>query len=860
MNSIEIRKKFLQFFKDNGHAIVPSSPLIPADDPTLLFANAGMNQFKDAFLGKEKRAYKCAASVQKCVRAGGKHNDLDEVGFTDRHLTFFEMLGNFSFGAYFKEEAIEFAWNFLTKELQIAPEKLSVTVHTSDDDTEQIWHEKIGLPMEKIARLGDEDNFWQMGDIGPCGPCSEIFYDRGPEFEDVTKGGKTTTRFIEIWNNVFMQYNRQADGTLCELEQKGVDTGMGLERLCMVLGSCHLFEIDQFIPLIQFLEKKTHVKYDECQEHEKAAFNVLCDHVRSACMIIADGGYPSNDGRGYVLRKIIRRAALFAQRLSQEMPKLFCDLVPEFISQMGEIYPELKTSAILITDTITQEVERFGDNLVRGRRIFNSYISENRRVGIDELSGKQAFKLYDTYGFPLELTKVLSFDENVGVDAEGFELEMARQRSQSVDGGGEVEELGVPDDICTQFVGYDVLHGSGVITWTKHIDDALWVVVDSTPFYAESGGQVSDTGKVIIDDDTFEVLEVKKIHVGIAGDAILLRLPENVQIKVGKTIKMVVNEKSRVSSEKNHTATHLLQAALTAVLGNQIKQAGSFVSHKFLRFDFTHHKALSHDEIHTVETLVNEWIGKAVVTRIFETTLDNAREKGAISFFGEKYNPENVRVVQVPTISTELCGGTHVSNIGKIGCFKIVSEDALGVGVRRLTAVTGPESVKMFQDRFDSIKALCSTFSVQADGVLKAVEKEQDHIQVLRMQIKQFKKEVLKFQIPRWKEGMEEVGGTPFLHLEFDEVDMDVMRIICNDVTAAKPTSFVFIVSKESGSKIRFMACAGKQCSRLSALNELSAILREKGLKGGGKGGLIQGGGRYGSSKDIIRLVCKWLG
>jgi alanyl-tRNA synthetase len=859
MNSREIRKKFLGFFKNNGHEVVDSSPLIPAQDPTILFANAGMNQFKDIFLGKEKRSYDCATTSQKCVRAGGKHNDLENVGFSDRHLTFFEMLGNFSFGAFFKEEAIAFAWKFLTEDLGIPAEKLSITVHDSDDESEKIWIEKIGVPKSRITRMGDEDNFWQMGDVGPCGPCTEIFYDRGIEYEDKVVNGRDLARFPEIWNLVFMQYNRQPDGELKPLTQKGVDTGMGLERISMVMqNGKSVFDTDIFADLKIFLEKETGICYKDSSDEVQSAFNVLCDHVRSSSLIIADGGFPANDGRGYVLRKIIRRAALFAQKISKNgKSNLFAELVPIFIKNNSDIFPELKTNVKLIESTISDEVERFAENLDRGRKIFESFVSENRESGVKELSGSQTFRLYDTYGFPLELTNVLAAEEGFSVDSDGFEVEMEQQRSQSCKKESMACSVELPEDVKTKFVGYEKTSCKGVVNWVCQNDAGFTLVsTNESPFYVESGGQVSDEGFFNVGESRCSVLDVSKVVTSPGNFSILHKIERCQTISVGDSVELIVNENVRRNTAKNHTGTHLLQSALVAILGSHVKQAGSLVNKDFLRFDFSHHKAVSSEEIKQVEELVNSWVQQAVETDIENTTLEKAREKGAIAFFGEKYNPEDVRVVQVKEISTELCGGTHLKNIGEIGFFKIVAEEALGVGVRRVFALTGSKGIEAAQERFETVRSLGEEFSVQPNEVLQAVAKERERVASLRKEVKALKKELLKIQIPEWREQMETVGLVSFLSLTLEDADVDVMRNICNDLTGANANSFVFIISKDvDEDKVKFMACFGKEAVSKLDIKELATLLKELGLRGGGKETILQGGGVVSDLKAVKRAV-----
>ncbi len=688
LQSIDIRKKFFDFFERLGHAKVPSSSLIPAQDPTLLFANAGMNQFKDVFLGKEKRSYTKAVSIQKCIRAGGKHNDLENVGFTQRHLTFFEMMGNFSFGDYFKKEAIQYAWDFLTKEMGIAQEKLYVTVYKNDQEAYDIWHNIVGLPKEKISKLSEADNFWQMGDTGPCGPCTEIYADRGLEFgckKPDCAPGCSCDRFMEIWNNVFMQFDRQPDGTDVPLKQTGVDTGMGLERLCVIVqNKPSVFETDLFYGLIEKIEELTGHKYETSSTEIKAAFRVLVDHVRSSSFAIADGCSPSNEGRGYVLRKIIRRAALFAQKLSEK--NIFPELSQKLVDMMGYIYPELVTNKNMIKNLLKSEIEKFSANLINGQVILDKYFQETPNKII---SGAHAFKLYDTYGFPLELTKVIASEKGFTVDINGFEVEMEKQRIQS---GKKVvnAQAQLNLELETEFIGYNNLHEDTQITGLILDDNPVmqvaagqecFIITKKSPFYVECGGQINDSGYILIKDLKADLLDLKKI-----GKSIAAKIKAPTEISIGDSVQLVVDKQSRADTMKNHTATHLLQSALISVFGKQIKQSGSVVTPDYLRFDFTYHENLTPEQVRTVENIVNQKIMEDIHTKIATTSYKNAVDNGVIAFFGEKYNPESVRVVEVPGFSKELCGGTHVESTGQIGVFKIVQVSALSAGNRRIVS------------------------------------------------------------------------------------------------------------------------------------------------------------------------------
>jgi alanyl-tRNA synthetase len=870
MNSFEIRQKFLDFYRKNGHEIVASSSLIPANDPTLLFANAGMNQFKDIFLGKETRSYKRACTIQKCVRAGGKHNDLDEVGFTNRHLTFFEMMGNFSFGDYFKKEAIHFAWDFLTKEIGLSPERLVITIYKDDDQAYEIWNKEIKIPHEKITRLGEKDNFWQMGDTGPCGPCTEIHVDHGKHLgckKAECSPACSCGRFTEIWNLVFMQFDRQADGKLNPLKKTGVDTGMGLERICMTLQEkSSVFETDLFHPLIKKLEELTQINYKKSPQNIKSAFNVLLDHARSSSLLIADGCVPSNEGRGYVLRKIIRRAALFSQKLSDN-PKLFSSVANEFTFFMSTIYPELKTNHDQIISLIENEIERFTTNLIQGQNILEKFIQDALEQKEKVLAGKHIFKLYDTYGFPPELTRVMATEKNLSLDMVGFEKEM--QKQQELSGKKESAEksaLQLPANITTKFAGYEKLETKSKISFVKQENSYIWIVTEESPFYVESGGQVSDQGFVVIQEHTFPIIEFSK-EAGNLNPAIAIKISiqnvPNIKIKVGDIAHCVVDYIKRTNSAKNHTATHLLQASLVQILGKQIKQSGSFVNDQYLRFDFTHHQALTKEETEKVENLVNQKIQENIKLNIFLTTLKSATEQGVTAFFGEKYNPENVRVVQIHDFSSELCGGTHVDSTGVIGCFKIESQTALSAGTRRITALTGPAAIKLFQQDYNICKILAEKFKVKPDQVLQTIEKQQEEIGELQHTIKHLKKMFLKAQVPSWQKKVKLVGKIPFLFIELEDLDGSQFKQLCEEIESKAP-GFYFVVSKNTKNPetINFFGFLSHPWENEINLKNFITFLKEKfEFKGGGSSNLIQGSGGQPKDKDLNleKEITKWI-
>jgi len=859
MKSPEIRKKFFEFFKKHGHQQVESSSLIPAQDPTLLFTNAGMNQFKDLFLGKEKRSYNRAVSIQKCMRAGGKHNDLDNVGFTKRHLTFFEMMGNFSFGNYFKKEAIRYAWDFLTNEMGLPKEKLHATVFETDDESYDLWMKETEVPKERIHRLGAKDNFWQMGDTGPCGPCTEIHLDRGPEFGCKDCGPECDCdRYLEIWNLVFMQFDRQPDGTDKPLKQTGVDTGMGLERLCVAMQNCDsVFETDLFANTLQKIELVSGVNYKKSDDQLKAAFHVLADHIRASSLLISDGCAPSNEGRGYVLRKVIRRAALFAQKLSPK--KFFPELAHVVVKDLGDIYPDLKTNEALIVKVLDSEVEKFSANLVRGQKILDDFFKANQKSKL--ITGPQAFKLYDTYGFPFELTNLMAQENGFSVDKDGFEKEMAQQQAQSGKKEQETPKIKLDESVQTTFTGYEEL-GAGAkvtaivyenkVTKQAPAGKTCWIITDKTPFYAASGGQEADTGWVIFKDTKTPVLAIEKFD-----EAVGLQIKTPVDVKTGDTVTLAVDGKHRADTTKNHTATHMLQSALINLFGKHIKQSGSLVTPEYLRFDFTYHENLNEQQIAQVENLVNEKIMENIPLQTTITTHKDATNRGVIAFFGDKYNPEAVRVVEVPGFSAELCGGTHVHHTGDIGCFKIIEVSALSAGHRRIVAVTGPQALKLFQENFNGMKKLSQDFKVQREEVLSAVQKQKEHIKKLQSQIKQFKKQELKTKLPEWEKQITETQGIPSLFIPLDGYANEELRQISKHLMQKKP-GFYFLISSMNGKSIFLCTVAEQFADKVDLKNFATQLKENFGLRGGGDKTTLQGGGGKFDAK-LKTFVHDWL-
>jgi alanyl-tRNA synthetase len=861
MKSVQVRQKFFDFFIKHGHEKVASSSLIPAQDPTLLFANAGMNQFKDVFLGKEKRSYTRAVSIQKCVRAGGKHNDLENVGFTKRHLTFFEMMGNFSFGDYFKKEAIHFAWDFLTKELNMSVENLHATVYKTDDEAYNIWHKDIGIPAERMHRLGEAENFWQMGDTGPCGPCTEIHIDRGPEFgcKDEKSCGPACDcdRFLEIWNLVFMQFDRQPDGSDKPLKQTGVDTGMGLERLCAVVQEKDsVYQTDLFTPYIARIEELTGKKYSQQDAQTQAAFHVLCDHVRSSTMIISDGGAPSNEGRGYVLRKIIRRAALFAQKLSDK--NIFPELSKTVVNELGDIYPELKVNAETIYKILESEISKFAANLVRGQAMLEKYFVEH--ASTKKVSGAQAFKLYDTYGFPLELIHVMAQEKGFTVDDEGFNGFMAKQQEQS--GKKTTDELNhlLDDSVTTEFTGYTELQTTSTI---KNLifenkvvnavpaDATCWVIAQKSPYFIVGGGQVPDQGTIMVGGKETPLLQVRYIN-----NAIAAQIATPFALKIGDAITSKVDPVWRTNAMKNHTATHLLQAALIELFGKQIKQSGSLVHPDYLRFDFTYHENLNTADLNKVEDLVNQKIMQNIPVNIEYMGLPDALKRGALAFFGDKYNPENVRMVEIPQFSVELCGGTHVRATGDIGVFKITEISALSAGHRRITAVTGPRALELYQDTFTICKTLGQDFKVQREHVLDAVHKLKEEYKLLQNEFKNLKKQSYQSQLAAWTEQTESINGTNFLYQELKDATNEELKDLATQLSNKKPGLY-FFTSVTEGKGIFFALL----CPSIKNINlkKFAEFLKDKhGIRGGGSGTILQGGAPQ-FDKTLKEDIQKWL-
>ncbi len=806
----ELRELFLRYFEEKGHTRVPSSPLVPYDDPSLLFTNAGMVQFKRVFLGEEKRSYTRATSCQKCLRVGGKHNDLENVGHTARHHTFFEMLGNFSFGDYFKREAIQFAWEFLTEWIGLEKERLYITVHEKDDEAFEIWEKEVGIPRARIYRMGDKDNFWAMGETGPCGPCSEIIYDQGEDFpcppgEDYV--GSECDRYLELWNLVFMQYNRDENGNLTPLPRPSIDTGMGLERLAAVVqGVKNNFDTDLFAGIISRIEDLTGVAYQENGDTD-SAIRVIADHSRAVSFLIADGILPSNEGRGYVLRRIIRRALRYARKLGIKKP-FFYQVCEKVVEDYGEIYPELVKASSLILQVVKGEEERFGETLEKGLKLFEEETKNLKSQGINIIPGDFAFKLYDTYGFPLDLTQLIAREAGFEVDVEGFNREMQRQKERAKKawkGGKEADERNIYVEIMnkvgeTEFVGYTTLEAIGtvkaIIKNGKMVEEAIAgesfeLITSVTPFYGESGGQVGDTGIFKGENGEGKIIDTQKPIMGLFVHKATL---EKGKLKIGDSITLKVDEWRRRNIMANHTATHLLHRALKNVLGEHVNQSGSLVGPDYLRFDFTHFAALKPEELAAVEEEVNRKIFEAIPVEVEVMSYTKAVASGAVALFEEKYG-ETVRVVRVGDYSKELCGGTHVSNTSHIGIFKIVSESAVAAGIRRIEAVTREGAYRFVANLHSQVKELSHILNVSPTEVVQRTEKLLSKLEVQEKEIEKLKTKILSLELggTSSQTEVEEINGIKVIIKEL-QVDSDKELKEAVDQLKGKIGSGIFLL------------------------------------------------------------------
>ncbi|GIX49737.1 MAG: alanine--tRNA ligase [Candidatus Tectimicrobiota bacterium] len=859
MTGNDIRRAFLDFFAQRGHRVVKSSSLVPKDDPTLLFTNAGMVQFKDVFLGREKRDYTRAVSVQKCLRAGGKHNDLENVGRTARHHTFFEMLGNFSFGDYFKEEAIAFAWEFLTGHLKLPAERLWITIYQDDDEAFDIWHRHIGVPAERIVRMGEKDNFWSMGDTGPCGPCSEIVIDQGPELgtgpEDVLGG--EGDRYLELWNLVFMQYNREADGTLTPLPQKNIDTGMGLERIAAILQGVHSnYDTDLLRPLITAVEELAEKAYGS-DPRADVSMRVIADHLRAIVFLISDGVLPENTGRGYVLRRIIRRAARHGKLLGFGEPFLY-RLVDVVVRVMSPAYPELESSRQFVTKVLLNEEERFQHALHQGLRELETLMAQHEADGTRLIRGEEAFRLYDTFGLPVDLAEEVAQEAGLRLDRAGFEavLEATRQRARETwRGSGERQVAPVYLETLERvgpstFVGYEcdeaespllaILVGGRPVA-AAAAGQEVELVFARTPFYGEAGGQVGDTGRAVAPEygveveihDTQKPLEELIVHRGVVRRG---------TIECGMVLRLVIDRERREAIRKNHTATHLLHAALRQILGEHVKQAGSLVAPDRLRFDFTHFTRLTERELERIERLVNEEIWANLPVQTALTTLEEAIASGALAFFGEKYG-EVVRTVEVPGFSKELCGGTHVRATGEIGFFTIVHESGIGAGVRRIEALTGPGAFQHHRDDERILGEVRQLLRAQPHEEAEKLQRLLAQQRELERQLEALKMRLATAQSQDYFQRVQEVEGIKVLALVLDNVDRKALRAFVDTAKQRLGSGVVVVGSAEDGKAAMVAGVTPDLTQRISAGELVGRVAALAGGKGGGRPDMAQGGG-----------------
>ena len=867
MKSSEIRSKFLQYFEKQGHTVVASSSLVPGNDPTLLFTNSGMVQFKDVFVGKEQRPYKRATTSQRSVRAGGKHNDLENVGYTARHHTFFEMLGNFSFGDYFKHDAIRFAWDLLTGVYGLDKQKLWVTVYHEDDEAYDIWAKEIGVPAERIVRIGDNkgaryasDNFWQMADTGPCGPCTEIFYDHGPEVAGGPPGSpeQDGDRYIEIWNLVFMQFDRQPNGGMPRLPKPCVDTGMGLERIAAVLQHVHSnYEIDLFVNLIAAAGRET-----GCKDLADNSLKVIADHIRACSFLIVDGVIPGNEGRGYVLRRIIRRALRHGHKLGQKQP-FFHKIVKDLVAEMGEAYPELAQAESRVAAVLRQEEERFGETLENGMRILEAALHREDRM----LDGETVFQLYDTYGFPVDLTADIARERDITLDMAGFEAAMSRQREQARAAGKFKASAGVEySGEKTSFTGYEKLMDAGRVT-ALYVDgrsvgdvtsgQQAIVVLDVTPFYSESGGQVGDSGELVSAGGTFEVTDTQKIHSDVFGHHGVLRTGS---LKVGDRVEANVDTESRRRTMRNHSVTHLMHKALREVLGPHVQQKGSLVDPDKTRFDFAHDKPLSEDEVRRVELIVNGEIMGNAATRAQIMSIEEAQKTGATMLFGEKYGDE-VRVLDIGS-SREFCGGTHVERTGDIGVFKIYSEGGVAAGVRRVEATTGGTALAMMNSQLQEFHEVAKQVraTTGAGMVERAVNALLEEKKVLEKELARLKSKMASSQGDDLAGQAADVKGAKVLAAVLEGADVKTLREAL-DKLKDKLKSAAIVLGAVEGGKVSLIAgVTADLTSKVKAGELVNFVAQQVGGKGGGRPDMAQAGGTDASKLPAaLESVKAWV-
>ncbi|MFG7353297.1 alanine--tRNA ligase [Shewanella oncorhynchi] len=863
----ELRSAFLEFFRSNGHQVVDSSSLVPGNDPTLLFTNAGMNQFKDVFLGMDKRNYTRATTAQRCVRAGGKHNDLDNVGYTARHHTFFEMLGNFSFGDYFKEEAIRLGWTFLTETLKLPKERLCVTIYQTDDEAFEIWNKKIGVAAENIIRIGDNkgaafasDNFWQMGDTGPCGPCTEIFYDHGDHIWGGRPGSpeEDGDRFIEIWNIVFMQYNRQASGEMLPLPKPSVDTGMGIERIAAIMQGVHSnYEIDIFRTLIAKAAEVIGVS-----DLSEKSLRVIADHIRSCAFLIADGVMPSNEGRGYVLRRIIRRAVRHGNKLGAT-EAFFYKLVPSLVAVMGDAAKGLAETQAIVEKALKAEEEQFARTLERGLGILDTALNELKG---DTLDGETVFKLYDTYGFPMDLTADVCRERNIIVDEAGFEVAMAEQRSRAQAAGnfGADYNAALKIDAETAFSGYTELAGQAKVTAIyqngesvtaiKAGDEAV-VVLDVTPFYAESGGQVGDKGQLVANGIEFTVNDTQKYGQATGHQGVLA----TGSLSVGQVIEAKVDKKLRHRTQLNHSVTHLLHAALRQVLGTHVSQKGSLVDPERLRFDFSHFEGVKAAELKEVEELVNTQIRRNHELKTAEMGIDEAKEKGAMALFGEKYDSQ-VRVVTMGDFSIELCGGTHVGRTGDIGLFKITSEAGIAAGVRRIEAVTGAAAMAYVAQQQAELEEAAALLKGDANSVVAKLKAQLDKMKQLEKEMAQLKDKLAAAASADLVGDAVLVNGVNILIKKLDGVEASSLRGLQDELKQKLKSAIIVLGTAQEGKVNLIAGVSNDLIGKVKAGELVAMVAAQVGGKGGGRPDMAQAGGSQPENLDAaLAQVLPWI-
>jgi alanyl-tRNA synthetase len=852
MKSSEIRQKFLDYFASKGHTIVASSSLVPHEDPTLLFTNAGMNQFKDVFLGFDKRPYTRAASSQKCVRAGGKHNDLENVGYTARHHTFFEMLGNFSFGDYFKRDAISFAWELLTEVFKLPKDRLYVTVYAEDDEAYDIWTKEMGLAADRVIRIGDNkgaryasDNFWMMGDTGPCGPCTEIFYDHGEHIPGGLPGTpeEDGDRYIEIWNNVFMQFNRDEAGVMHPLPKPSVDTGMGLERISAVLQHVHAnYEIDQFQALIKAAARETN-----CADPDSPSLKVLADHIRACSFLISDGVIPGNEGRGYVLRRIIRRAIRHGYKLGAR-DAFFYKMVPDLVEQMGVAYPELAEAQVRVKGILKLEEERFFATIENGMTILEADLNDMKNAGSTVFNGETAFKLHDTFGFPLDLTQDVCREHGVTVDATAFDKAMAQQKLQARAAGkfkmaANLEYAGP----ATTFHGYDTLeHAACVLALYKdgvsvnelNEGDTGVVVLDDTPFYAESGGQTGDSGELRSTHGIFAIEDTQKIQAAVFGHHGTVTTG---RLTVADGVQARVNMTARRSTERNHSVTHLMHKALREVLGAHVQQKGSLVDTDKTRFDFVHSQPMTDAEILRIEAIVNAEILANAATRSRVMGIEDAQQTGAMMLFGEKYGDE-VRVLNIGS-SIELCGGTHVARTGDIGLFKIVAESGVASGVRRIEAVTGEGALALIQQQEQQLRQVADAVKAQPHEAAARVLQVLDNVKSLEKELATLKSKLASAQGDELMSQAQEIGGVKVLAALLEGADAAILRETLDKLKDKLKSAAIVLASVVDGKVSLIAGVTADQTSRVKAGELVNMVALQVGGKGGGRPDMAQAGG-----------------